>query len=422
MRVAITGATGYIGQRLIRAARLAGHEVLALSRRPVIDAGVMWQPFDLADTVPPTLPSNIDAVFHLAAVTRYPSGAELSEQNAAKMLIAAAASVRATFIFVSSQTARPDAPTAYGRNKWKIERATIEAGGLVIRPGQVYGGPEDGLFGLLCRQVRRLPVLPAFVPAPTVQPVHVDDLVEGLLSCLTRKPATVISLAASEDVSFTTYLHEIARGRTTRFPLFVPVPVLLIHIISRVVGSRLSSRLGLEQLRSLFALRHMNTTDDLQSLELTLRSLSAGMTRSGYGRRALIREGRVLLMYMLRTKPAGALVRRYVRAVETLRVNLPLNLPELCVAAPALIALIDGAKNVDMAFRSEFDWRINAALMISEASPQGAQRFLDIENTGSWIRGAAIVAQAGLMELGIRILRLFLMPLVYMVGRRGVFR
>jgi NADH dehydrogenase len=246
--------------------------------------------------------------------------------------------------------------------------------------------------------------------------------VEGLLSCLTRKTATVISLAAPEGISFTAFLHEIARGRTNRFPLFVPVPVLLIRVIAGLVGSKLSSKLGLEQLRSLFALRHMNTIDDLQSLALTLRSLSAGMTRSGYGRRALIREGRVLLTYVLRTKPAGALVRRYVRAVETLRANLPLHLPEIFVAAPALLALIDGSTTIDKAFRSEFDWRINAALMIAEASPQGAIRFLDIENTGSWIRGAVIVGQAGLMELGIRILRLFLMPLLYLVGRRGVFR
>ncbi|MEZ5738037.1 MAG: NmrA family NAD(P)-binding protein [Burkholderiaceae bacterium] len=33
MRIAITGATGYIGMRLVRAAHRQGHSVLALTRR-----------------------------------------------------------------------------------------------------------------------------------------------------------------------------------------------------------------------------------------------------------------------------------------------------------------------------------------------------------------------------------------------------
>lgn len=422
MRIAITGATGYIGQRLTRAARLAGHEVLALSRRPVIESGVAWQFFDLADATPLALPSDIDAVFHLAAETRHAAGAELTEQKAAQLLIDAAGSVRAAFIFISSQTACADAPTAYGRIKWKIERATIEAGGLVIRPGQVYGGPERGLFGVLCMLVRRLPVLPAFVPAPAVQPVHVDDLVEALLVCLARKPSSVISVAAPEVISFAAFLYAIARGRTSRCPVFIPVPVLLFRVTAKLLGSGLSSKLGLERLLSLFALRHMNTAGDLQRLALMLRPLSSGMTRSGRGRRELIREGRVLLTYVLRTKPAGALVRRYARAVETLRIDQPLQLPELVLEVPALLALLDGSRNIDATFRCELDWRINAALMLAEASPQGACRFLDIDNTGSWFRGAVLIARAGLMELGRRFIRLLLWPVLSRVGRRGVFR
>ena len=422
MRIAITGATGYIGQRLIRAARLAGHEVLALSRRPVVEAGVEWQFFDLADAKPLALPSDIEAVFHLAAETRHAADAELAEQTAAQLLIAATGSVGAAFIFISSQTASANAPTAYGRIKWNIERATIDAGGLVIRPGQVYGGPERGLFGILCTLIRRMHLIPAFLPAPAVQPVHVDDLVEALLACLARKSSTVISVATPEGISFTEFLQAIARGRTSRFLVFVPVPVLLVRITAKLLGSKLSSKLGLERLLSLFALRHMNTASDLQRMALMLRPLSFGMTHSGRGQRELIREGRVLLTYVLRTKPASSLIRRYVRAVKTLRINQPLKLPDLVRRVPALLALIDGSRNIDAAFRCELDWRINAALMIAEASPQGARRFLDVDNSGSWFRGTVLIAKAGFMELGRRLICLSLWPLLSRVGHRDVFR
>jgi len=422
MRIAVTGATGYIGQRLIRAARLAGHEVLALSRRPLIEAGVEWQFFDLSDATPLALPSDIDAVFHLAAETRHTASAELTEQTAAQLLIDAAGSISAAFIFISSQTACADAPTAYGRIKWRIERATIEAGGLVIRPGQVYGGPERGLFGVLCTMVRRMSFLPAFIPAPAVQPVHVDDFVAALLACLAQKPSAVLSVAAPVGISFTAFLHAIARGRTSRCHVFIPIPVLLIRVAAKLLGSALSSKLGLERLLSLFALQNMNTAGDLQCLELMLRPLSSGMTRSGRGRRELIREGRVFLTYVLRTKPAGALVRRYIRAVETLRIVQPLRLPVLVLGVPSLLAILDGAKDIDPAFRCELDWRINAALMLAEASPQGACRFLDVDNTRSWFRGAVFIARAVLMDLGRRFMQFCLWPVLSRIGRGGVFR
>ena len=422
MRIAITGATGYIGQRLIRAARLAGHDVIALSRRPMNYTGVAWQFFDLTNRTPLELPSDLDAIFHLAAETRHSEVLDLSEQKAAQLLIDAASSVRAAFVFISSQTACSDAPTAYGRIKWKIERMTLEAGGLVIRPGQVYGGPERGLFGVLCTLVRRFPVLPAFFPPPAVQPVHVDDLVEAMLVCLTRKSSNVISVAAPDGISFTAFLHAIARARTSRSPVFIPIPVLVFRVMASLLGSRLSNKLGLERLLSLFALRQMNTAVDLQRLELMLRPLSTGMTKSGRGRRELIHEGRVLLTYVLRTMPAGALVRRYARAVETLRINQPLQLPEFVLKVPALLALLDGFRNIDETFRCELEWRINAALILAEASPQGACRYLKIENTGSCFRGAALIVRACLMELGRRLIRFFLWPVLSRVGGGGVFR
>lgn len=422
MRIAVTGATGYIGQRLVRAARLAGYEVLALSRRPVTELGVAWQPFDLADTTPLSLPGDVAAVIHLAAKTQHGSGAEHTEEEAAQRLIDAAYAVGAGFVFVSSQTACADAPTAYGRIKWQIERTTLAAGGWVVRPGQVYGGCERGLFGVLCALVRRLPVLPAFVPAPVVQPVHLDDLIEALLACLERVPPTVLCIAASEGVDFIAFLQAIARGRTCRRPIAFPVPTILVRASAMLLGQGLSSKVGLDRLFSLFALRHMDTAGDLQRLSLTLRPLSAGMTRSGHGRRELLREGRAFLTYVLRMEPAGALVRRYVRAVETLRTRGGLELPELVLRTPSLLALLEGTGGIDSAFRRELDWRLNAALMLAEASPQGACRFLGIDKRGGWFRSGLRIARAVVMELARRMLQLFLLPLLSRLGRRGAFR
>ncbi|WP_409298264.1 SDR family oxidoreductase [Pseudomonas sp. KCJK8993] len=419
MRIAITGATGYIGQRLVRAARFAGHEVLALSRRPFTEPGVAWQAFDLANTQPLQLPADVAMVFHLAVNTQHDFDSEDVEPNAAQRLIDAAAVVGASFVFVSSQAAGADAPTAYGRIKWQIEGKVLASGGWVVRPGQVYGGPELGLFGLLCRLVRHLPVLPAFLPTPYVQPVHVDDLVDALLASPAQAPSTVLCIAAVEGVGFTTFLQAIARGRTNRRPICMPVPTLAIRILVALFGARLSARLGLERLLSLFALKPMDTAGDLQRVSVSLRPLGAGMTRSGCGRRELLAEGRAFLTYVLRIRPADALVRRYARAIEALKAGRVLPLPGLMLRLPTLLALLDGAAGIDDAFRREFAWRVDAALMVAEASPQGAGRFLGLDRPGGRFRGMLRIFGALSSETIRRIVQLVLRPFLSRVGRRG---
>lgn len=71
-RIAITGASGAIGSRLVRSLRTAGHEVVALCRRAPVDcdAGVRWEAFSLSD--PPDVTASklrdVDQLVHLAAV------------------------------------------------------------------------------------------------------------------------------------------------------------------------------------------------------------------------------------------------------------------------------------------------------------------------------------------------------------------
>ena len=70
MRLAITGATGFVGSHLVDAALTAGHEVAALTRRDQPPReGVIWIPGDLHDTrALEGLVSGTDAVIHVAGV------------------------------------------------------------------------------------------------------------------------------------------------------------------------------------------------------------------------------------------------------------------------------------------------------------------------------------------------------------------
>ena len=422
MKIVVTGATGYIGARLTSLALKRGHEVVIASRlRP--SSSSPWLSFDLSSAYSISLPTRLDAVVHLAANTQHADGLEAErEVAAAKKIIQSAQEVGAKFIFVSSQTARADAPTAYGRTKWRIEQEVLFAGGWVVRPGQVYGGPLRGLFGTLAQTVRQLPLLPAFMPAPQVQPIHVDDLAEGLLRMVERGdiPPAVYCLAAPEPVSFAQFLGKIAQSRLRCWRGFVPVPVVFINAL----GEKLRTRLGLERLRSLFDLPVMATATDLKQLGLTLRPLRSGMHPSGNDRRrCLLREGRALLTYVGKGSPSSVVLRRYVRATVSLRSGRALWLPHTLLNYPILLSLIDEASWTDKSAGEEFSWRLDAATVLVEATPAGAQRFLGLGGApNNFVRGFSGITCAVLSEAGWRTLRMLLTPIAQLALSRSFGR
>ena len=420
MKLLITGASGYIGTRLVALAQSENHEVVAATRRPCRDA-VEWLAFNLDSRVPLTIPDDVDAVIHLAANTSANSDEEDREVAAATMLLAATREAGARFLFVSSQTARCDAPTSYGRVKWAIELRVLTAGGLVIRPGQVYGGAERGLFGTLVRLVRTLPLLPVFLPHPMVQPIHVDDCARALLrlSTLPIIGPRVYRIGSREAVSFTAFLKAIARYRVRRFKLFVPVPGIVVRGLIHALGARTSARLGLLGLHSLFDLPLMDSSADLTEIGLELRPLAAGMNRSGDDRRrALLREGISFLTYVLRRRPGAAIVRRYVRVIEHLRAGLPLPLPRRALQHPWTLALMEDRSTQSSDSTTEFSWRIDAATVIAEASIQGADRFLGNPQRSRPLNALLQMSCAVGSELLTRLLRAAVPPAMT-ASRRG---
>ena len=111
MKIAVTGGTGFVGARLLDAAKNEGHEVRALTRRTMPPrAGIEWhtgaldQPRALA-----TLTLGVDAVIHVAGVISGNSAADFDVPNVEgtrAVLDAAVAGSVGKFVHVSSLAAR----------------------------------------------------------------------------------------------------------------------------------------------------------------------------------------------------------------------------------------------------------------------------------------------------------------------------
>jgi nucleoside-diphosphate-sugar epimerase len=396
--IAITGATGYVGRATVKQALAQGFRIRTFGRRPLGHTDSEFVPYDLVDIGALDALAGCTALIHLAAHTSARSHADPQfELRAARRIIDAAAKHRVQLIYVSSQTASPDAESAYARSKWLIEQSVREAAGCIIRPGLVYGGEESGLFGELCELVRRMPVLPAFLPAANVQPIHVDELATALVKAVKEAWTGTRSFARKDPLSFTAFLRILARERLRKPRIFIPFPFWLLMALEPVMASLMPRGPDLGQLRSLYATAPMQTAQDLKAAAISLRPVTYGMHRSGDGRRrALLIEGDILLAYILRRRPPPSLLGRYVRAIESLDEGNALALPRALRTFPFVLALFDcaGLNGSTSKVSARTAW----ASRIAEASVPGARRFLPADRSNQPVLAVVTIGWAVFCE------------------------
>lgn len=201
MTLALTGATGFVGARLLDSALAAGHSLRALTRRPQPPrAGVAWVEGSLGDPASlAALTEGADAIIHVAGVISAPDAAAFEAGNVAgtaALIDAAKAAGAPRFVHVSSLAAREPGLSLYGASKARSE-ALVEESGLgfaIVRPPAVYG-PGDRETLELFRMARRgLVLLP---PGGRLSLIHVDDLAALLLAL--ARPGAPSGLTVEPD-------------------------------------------------------------------------------------------------------------------------------------------------------------------------------------------------------------------------------
>ncbi|MBC2663996.1 NAD(P)-dependent oxidoreductase [Novosphingobium flavum] len=185
--VAITGATGFVGQALIERALGDGIEVRALTRadQPA-RKGVTWVKGDLANIrALARLMKGAEAVIHVAGVINAPDPAGFEAGNVTGTLTVIEAARKAgvpRFVFVSSLSAREPDLSAYGASKAKAEKL-VKSSGLdwtIVRPPAIYGPRDKEILELF--RIARWGVLPMPPKAGRASLLHVDDLARLLLA------------------------------------------------------------------------------------------------------------------------------------------------------------------------------------------------------------------------------------------------
>src|SRR5229473_110591 len=189
MKIAITGATGFIGRHLARSLSYRGH-VLALIARGLDGRdrtvrrvhGAQFHPVSVADEEGlARVFEGCDAVAHCAGINR-----EIGEQTYAKIHIGGAQAVvnaarRAgvrKIALMSFLRARPDCGSGYHESKWRAEEIVRTSGMdyTILKAGVVYGR-GDHLLDHLARSIMTVRLFAQVGRDEAVRPVAVEDVV-----------------------------------------------------------------------------------------------------------------------------------------------------------------------------------------------------------------------------------------------------
>lgn len=268
--VAVTGATGFIGRRLVPALAAAGWRVRLLLRRdPVTPEWRTLCPEVVAGGLGDTaalerLVDGADAVVHVAGLIKAARRQQFFAVNrdgaAALAETARRLAPQAHFLLVSSLAAREPALSDYAASKRAGEDAVRQIAGTratVLRPPAVYGpGDRETLVFFQLAQQKWVPLLgPAAARAAMI---HVDDLVSLIVALLAGAPRNAVLTAADAradgygwDEVFGAAARAVGNARPRLFhaPLALLRTLALAGDIGRGLGS--ANMLNSQKLREL---------------------------------------------------------------------------------------------------------------------------------------------------------------------------
>lgn len=238
-RILVTGATGFIGRRLVRALVEAGHDVKAMTRHPETYDGP-GRPVrgDVGERASLTEPlEDVDVAFYLVHSLDN-TDFEKRDADAARMFakVAATTGVGQIIYLGGLGNEHNGALSAHLRSRREVEGLLGSTGipVTVLRAAIVVG--KDGVSWEMTRQlVKKLPamVVPKWVGTRT-QPIGIDDVVSYLVGVAGQEKALgqVYEIGGPEVLTYGEMLQQAALVMNGRELPVVQVPVLTPRLSS----------------------------------------------------------------------------------------------------------------------------------------------------------------------------------------------
>ena len=272
--VLMTGASGYVGGRLLEALESRGEAVRCLARRPeflrprvsertVVVRGDLLDPSTLAPAL-----EGVGTAYYLVHSMEAGRAFEAQDRAAAASFGAAALAAGVSRIIYLGGLGHGDRLSAHLASRQEVGRILRTSGVPTVEfRASVIIGSGSLSFELVRALVDHLPVMttPRWVRTPA-QPIAIEDVIEYLVAALDLPPggSRVYEIGGSDAVSYGELMREYARQRGLR-RWIVPVPVLTPWLSSLWLGvvTPLHARIGRELIEGV---RHPSVVRDPAAL------------------------------------------------------------------------------------------------------------------------------------------------------------
>ena len=275
--ILLTGATGYVGGRLLKVFETQGLRVRCLARRPEflrqrVSPAIEVAGGDVADrqSLEQAMQQVHTAYYFVHSMEGGARFEERDRQAARNFAEAARAAGVERIIYLGGLGEDRDELSAHLRSRHEVGEILRRSGVEVIEfRASIIIGSGSLSFEMVRALVERLPVMitPRWVSV-LAQPLAIGDLLDYLVAAL-RLPAEgsrVFEIGGTDQVSYGELMREYARQRGLR-RLMISVPVLTPRLSSLWLGliTPLYARVGRALVDSM---RHPTVVRDKRSLEV----------------------------------------------------------------------------------------------------------------------------------------------------------
>jgi uncharacterized protein YbjT (DUF2867 family) len=240
--ILVTGATGYIGGRLLAELERLGHRVRCLARHPEalrprvapstdVVQGDVLDPGSLRKAL-----AGVETAYYLVHSMGAPSGfAELDSEGARRFGEAAREAGVRRIVYLGGLGDAGDDLSAHLRSRHETGEVLRQSGVEVVEfRASIVIGSGSLSYEMVRALTERLPVMvcPRWV-AIKAQPIAIEDVLAYLLAALDLPggPSKVYEIGGPDVVSYGDIMREYARQRGLR-RLMIPVPLLTPHLSS----------------------------------------------------------------------------------------------------------------------------------------------------------------------------------------------